>query len=235
MRIPKFEDKYYTKCCACEKDSYMYISKKCLHKLCEKCFNRKFQIKQNRFNCPFCSTDTEIFELSQEDYSKEQPLQILFDEDLRRRNNIYKLIYKRRENFSNNEEYNKYLEFVERCIRNNNEKEIERKYPQNENEKKENYLKRQRELEEITKKLKENSPTHYNSSKFIIDFEGNEISSEDLAEQNPINYEPIKQIPKRMAIIHDLDKEKTTGGYNIKKLNEFLINYSKIGFITKKS
>ena len=236
MRLPKFDDKDYTKCGNCGKDSYMFISKKCLHKLCESCFNKKFQIKDKRYNCDCCAHQNEPLELSQEDYSREPPLQIICDEDLKKRNLAYKSVYKRKENFSTNEEYNEYLEYVEKCIRNNDIDKLEKRYSQNYKERDENYSKRQKELEELRKKLIENSPTHYKNSKFRIDFDGNEINMEDIDEpNNQINYEPIKIIKQTVFYAKDEDKEKTTGGYNIKKLYEFLSDFSKLGFIHKKS
>ena len=236
MRLPKFDDKDYTKCGNCGKDSYMFISKKCLHKLCESCFNKKFQIKDKRYNCDCCANKNEPLELSQEDFSREPPLQIICDEDLKIRNLAYKSVYKRKENFSTNEEYNEYLEYVEKCIRNNDVDKLEKRYSQNYKEKEENYSKRQKELEELRKKLIENSPTHYKNSKFRIDFDGNEINMEDIDEpNNQINYEPIKIIKQTVFYAKDEDKEKTAGGYNVKNLYEFLSDFSKLGFIHKES
>ena len=149
MNIPRFDDKDYTKCCSCgneyEKEK-SYISKKCLHKLCYKCYKNKFQIADSRFNCPHCKTEKESFELCQEDFSQESPLQIIYDEDLKKRNIIMQLVYKRRENFDTEEEYNSYLEYVEKCIQSNNINDIKKKYPQSEEEREENYKKRQKEM-----------------------------------------------------------------------------------------
>ena len=155
MRIPKFEDSDYTKCSICGKD-FIYISKKCLHKLCDGCFQKKFGVKGARFSCPFCSKNNPI-ELSIDDYSKEFPLQVHFDCDLDRRIKINKLINKRRENFESEEEYNIYLEFIEKCIQKNIEKEIdkeiikeiEKRDPQTQKEKEENEEKRKKDLEKI--------------------------------------------------------------------------------------
>jgi len=236
MKLPKFDDKDYIKCGNCGKDSYMFISKKCLHKLCESCFNKKFQIKDKRYSCDCCSNNNEPLELSQEDYSREPPLQIICDEDLKKRNLIYKSVYKRRDNFSTDEEYNDYLEYVEKCIRNNDIEKLEKKYPQSLKEREDNYLERQKELEELRKKLIENSPTHYKNSKFIIDLEGNEIFFGDIDDRgDQINYEPLKCIEEKVFYVPDEDKEKATGGYNIKNIYEFLSDFSKLGFTHKKS
>ena len=45
MKIPSFEDKDFTKC-YCGKE-YTYISQKCLHKLCDKCYKNE---KKASFN-----------------------------------------------------------------------------------------------------------------------------------------------------------------------------------------
>ena len=230
MKIPRFEDKDYAKC-YCGKE-FTYISQKCLHKLCDKCYKKYFQIKGARYSCPYCKDGNEKLELSQEDYIKESPLRIHYDEDFKRRNNIFQLVYKRKENFSSNEEYNIYLEFVEKCIQRNNEKEIEKKYPQTKKEREENDEKRLKELEEIKRKLRDNSPTHYNSSRFIIDLEGEIKLKEDYIEQNPITYERVKPTEEKIEYIKDIDKEKKTGGYDINKIYEFLSIYSKSGLIS---
>lgn len=232
MNIPKFEDKDYTKC-YCGKE-YTYISKKCLHKLCDKCFNIKFQLKNARFSCNFCKDGNEKYELVKEDFTKESPLRIHYDEDLKKRNNIIQLVYKRKENFSSNEEYNAYLEFIEKCIQKNNEKEIQKKYSQTKTERQENDEKRQNELEELKRKLRENSPTHYNSSKFCLDIYGKLINPEEFIEQNPITYEPVKPTEEKIVYIRDLDKEKKTGGYDINKIYEFLGKFSRCGLISNK-
>lgn len=228
MKIPKFEDECYNKC-YCGND-YTYTSKKCLHKLCDSCYNNKFKILGAKFTCPNCQKENETLELCQEDFTKLSLLQNHYDEDLKRRRNINKKIYKRKENFLSIDEYNKYLESVEKCIQRANEKEIENKYSQNKIEKEENYEKREKELEEINKLIKENSPMHYNSSKFYFDFEGNEINPEELiVEQNQIvELRPVKE---KIIFIADIDKERKSGGYDINKIYEFLSSYSKAGFI----
>lgn len=237
MRLPTFDDKDYTICSSCHRDySYMLISKKCLHKLCESCFSTKFQIKDKRYTCEFCAKKNEPLELSQEDYSRQPPLEIICNEDLKRRNSIYKSVYKRKENFSTNEDYNLYLEYVEKCIRNNDIEKLEKKYPQSNKEKEENNLKRQKELDDLKTKLKENSPTHYRNSKFVIDDEGNEINMDEYDEPiNQIIYEKIRCFEKTIYIRQDEDKEKATGGYNIKNIYEFLSEFSKLGFTHKKN
>ena len=223
MRIPKFDDLGYNKC-YCHKEEYTYISKKCLHKLCDSCYNNKFKIYGAKLICEYCK-----IELYQEDFTKIPPLQLHYDEDLKRRKIINDLVYKRRENFSTDDEYNNYLECVEKLVQRKIENEIEKKYPQTKMEKKENYEKREKELEEIKINLKENSPMHYNSSKFCFDFEGNEINPAELIVETT-QFVEVKEIKKKMKYIHDLEKEKKTGGYNINKIYEFLAIYSKNGF-----
>lgn len=238
MRIPKFEDSDYIKCASCGKE-YIYISKKCLHKLCDGCFKKKFEIKGARFSCPFCPKDNPL-ELSKDDYSKEYPLQVHFDCDRERRYKINRLVYKRRENFSSEEEYNNYLEFIENCIQRSTEKdiekeiikEIEKKYPQNQKEKEENEEKRKSDLEKIKKNLNDNDPKFYKNLKFVLDFEGNEISQEMLIE-NQIKYEPVCAVEGKKKYIEDIEKAKKTGGYDINKIYSFLGIFAKAGFIKK--
>ena len=229
MNLPRFDDRDYTQCSICGKKDYSYTSKKCLHKLCEKCYNNKFGVIGESIQCHVCSQY-----LYREDYSKEAPLQIHFEEDMKRRRNINQLIYKRKENFPSNEEYNTYLEFVEKCIQAKNEKEIEKKYSQNKKEKEDNFERRQKELDEIKKKVRENSPMHYNSSKFclIVD-DGILRDPYEMEEQNPINMEPVRVVEEKINYIPDLDKRKMTGGYDTKKIKEFFSIFSKAGFINK--
>ena len=235
MRIPKFEDKNYSICSECSRNECMYISKKCLHRLCDNCYKNKFKLIGSKYLCAFCQKENEPLELSQEDFSKESPFQIHCNEASKRREYINKLIYKRRENFTSDESYNKYLENIEKYIKKNtNEKELEKIYFQNEAEREENDEKRKKELEDIHRKLKENSPMHYNSSRFCIDFEGNEINLEELKlEPNPIIQE-VKITQEEIKYIPDIEKERKAGGYNINSIYEFLANYSKAGFIRNK-
>ena len=224
MNIPRFDDRDYTQCNICAKKDYSYTSVKCLHKLCEKCYNNKFAVKGERVKCHVCEQY-----LSQEDYTREPPLQINFEDDMKIRRNIY---HKRRENFSSDEEYNLYLEFIEKNIQAKNEKEIEKRYPQNEKEREDNLKKRQLKLEEIKKKIRENNPTHYNTSKFFIDPEGILKEPFEVEEQNPTNIDPVKIINEKINYIPDMDKRKMTGGYDIKKIKEFFGIFSKAGFIS---
>lgn len=231
MKIPKFDIDNFSKCCICQNE-YTYTSKRCLHKLCEHCFSRKFNIYGAKFECPYCKNETsEKIELSYDDFTKESPLQRLYEEDLKSRNEIYNLIYKRKENFQSNDEYNRYLEWVEKCIQKNNEKEIAKRYFQNEKERAENDAKRSKEIKYLRDKLEEYNPNHYNSSKFCFDFEGNEISrGETPVEQNPTIIE-VKATDENIFYIPDEEKKKKAGGYNIIKINEFFSNYVKVGFI----
>lgn len=236
MRIPKFEDSDYIKCASCGKE-YTYISKKCLHKLCDGCFKKKFEIKGARFSCPFCPKDNPL-ELSKDDYSKENPLKVHYDCDRERRNKINSLVYKRRENFLSEEEYNNYLEFIENCIQRSTEKdiekeikkEIEKKYPQNQEEIDKNKEKRKSDLEKMEEKLKNNDPNSYKNLKFVIDYEGNEISQEILKD-NQIKYEPVCAVEGKNKFIEDIEKAKKTGGYDINKIYSFLGIFAKGGFI----
>lgn len=225
MRIPKFEDGFYNKC-YCHKEEYTYTSKKCLHKLCDSCYNNKFKMYGAKFICEYCK-----IELFQDDFTKIAPLQMHYDDDLKRRKIINQLVYKRRENFSTDEEYNKYLECVEKYIQRKIENEIEKKYPQTKKEREENNEKREKELDEMKISLKENSPMHYNSSKFYFDFEGNEINPAELIVE-PTQFVEVKAVKEKIKYIPDLEKEKKTGGYNTNKIYDFLAIYSKAGFKT---
>ena len=233
MRIPKFDEDNFSKCCNCQNE-YTYTSNRCLHKLCDHCYNKKFNILGAKFECPYCKKENnEKVELSYDDFTKESPLQSHYKEDLKRKNEIYNLIYKRKENFQSNDEYNRYLEFVEKCIQKNNEKEITKKYFQNEKERAQNDEKRLKDLEDLRRQLKENSPNHYNSSKFCIDFEGNEIIRGETPIEQNTNIIEVKFVEEIISLIKDEEKMKKAGGYNINKIKEFFSNYSKVGFINE--
>ena len=110
----------------CGTTNYVYISKKCLHKLCDNCYKNKMKLIDSEYNCKFCeeeNKDNNSYKLTREDFSNKPILEEFYYKDKVERE---KLIYKRRDNFKSEEEYNEYLEFVEKCLRKNNLKEIEK-------------------------------------------------------------------------------------------------------------
>ena len=227
MKIPIYNNENYEKC-FCGEMNYAYISRRCLHKLCESCFKKKFPSLINEYICLSCQKENKgntIYKLKRDDFSNKSLLEEFYDRDKKEREKLMKLIYKRRENFESEEEYNNYLENVEKCLRKNNIKEIEKKYSQNINEKDENNEKRKKYLRTIEEKIRENSPTHYNNSKFIIDFEGNFEEEKEL--------DPIRFLTDTIKYIPDPEKEKICGGYRINNIYQFLSNFSKGGLIRK--
>ena len=115
MKIPKFKDDNYRTCSNCGRPNFAYVSKKCLHKLCEKCYDSKMTLFNSEYNCNFCQKEdkeNKIYKLTREDFSNKPILEEFYYKDKAERE---KLIYKRKENFKSEEEYNDYLEFVEKC------------------------------------------------------------------------------------------------------------------------
>ena len=228
MNIQKFDDMTFKKCCVCNNDSCRYISNKCLHKLCEDCYNTKFKIHLAEFVCEFCS---KIFDrnikLTKDNFDVliSTSLKQKIDKDKEKRDEIFKISYKIRENFSTEEEYNEYLAYIEtcieKCIQNKNEKDLREKYPQSAQESKENREKRESELDSIKEKMRIYDPKSFNNSKFII-CESMTIKEE---EENFI-YEPVQLVKEPITLIPNLEKEKVAGGYDIIKLNEFFKNFS---------
>ena len=222
MKIPKFNDDNYKTCSnGCGRSNCAYVSKKCLHKLCEKCYDDKMKLKNSEYNCNFCQKEdkeNKIYKLSREDFSNKSILEEFYYKD---KSDREKLVYKRRENFNSEEEYNDYLEFVEKCLRKNNLKEIEKKYFQDINEKEENNEKKERELRLLKEKIRVNSPTNYNNSKIFIDLEDHPNQEEVRRE-----IDPIKIIEETFNYIPNTEKEKICGGYNINKIYKFLSNFS---------
>ena len=79
------------------------------------------KLLNSEYNCKFCeeeNKDNNSYKLSRDDFSKKP----IFKAEKE------KLIYKRRDNFKSEEEYNEYFEFVEKYLRKNNLKEIDKKY-----------------------------------------------------------------------------------------------------------
>ena len=230
MKIPIFNYDNYEKC-VCGAFNCKYTSKKCLHKLCDNCYPKKERLLiNNEYNCQFCNDENKesnIYKFKREDFSSKPLLEEFYEKDKRERE---KLIYKRRENFFTEEEYNDYLEYVEKCLRKNNIKELEKKYKQDNNEKEENINKRKRDKNSLDEKIKENSPTQYNNSRIIIDFEGNIKQSVEAVKE----LDPIKIIEDTIQYKVDQEKEKICGGYNINSIYQFLSNFSKGGFINHK-
>ena len=227
MKIPKFNDKNY-RTCICGTTNYVYISKKCLHKLCDNCYKNKMKLIDSEYNCKYCeeeNKDNNSYKLSRDDFSNKPILEEFYYKDKVERE---KLIYKRKDNFKSEEEYNEYLEFVEKCLRKNNIKEIEKKYFQSSSEKEENKDKKEKELRLIKDAIRENSPTQYNNTKICINLEEN-INQED---KNKV-IDPIKIIEEPISYIPNVEKEKISGGYDTNNIYQFLSNFSKGGLKVK--
>ena len=208
----------------CGTTNYVYISKKCLHKLCDNCYKNKMNLIDSEYNCKFCeeeNKDNNSYKLTIEDFSNKPILEEFYYKDKVERE---KLIYKRKDNFKSEEEYNEYLEFVEKCLRKNNIKEIEKKYFQSSNEKEENKDKKEKELRAIKDTIRENSTTQYNNTKICINLEEN-INQED---KNKV-IDPIKIIEEPISYIPNVEKEKISGGYDTNNIYQFLSNFSKGG------
>ena len=139
MKIPKFDDKIYKICSNCQSSKkYEYTSKKCLHKLCENCYKTKIPLMDSEYICKICLNKKEENKHLRDDYLNKSPLEEFYDKDKIKRENLLKIVNKRKENFSSLEEYNDYLEFIEKCLRKNNLKEIDKKYNQDRNEREKN-------------------------------------------------------------------------------------------------
>ena len=230
MKIPKFSDKNYKKCSNCGvTNSAYYISRKCLHKLCSNCYKNKLPLINSEYTCKLCheeNKENNFNKLSREDFADKPILEDFYHKDKIERE---KLIYKRIENFKSEEEYNEYLEFVEKCLRKSNLKEIEKRYNQDKNEKEQNDLEKKKRLELIKEKIRDNSPTHYNNTKICIDlFDGN-IKQEEIRREN----DPITIIEETINYIKDDEKEKICGGYNKNQIYDFLSVFSRGGFRNK--
>ena len=184
------------------------------------------KLLNSEYNCKYCeeeNKDNNSYKLTREDFSNKPILEEFYYKDKLERE---KLIYKRKDNFKTEEEYNEYLEFVEKCLRKNNLKEIKKKYNyfQSSNEKEENKDKKEKELRAIKDAIRENSPTQYNNTKICINLEEN-INQEDKNKE----IEPIKIIEEPISYIPNVEKEKISGGYDTNNIYQFLSNFSKGG------
>ena len=230
MKIPKFDDKKFKicSCCNSEFSKSAYISTKCLHKLCAHCFSNKMPMKESIYECKLCQDENNSTELKREDFkpnSNNNPiLSEFYDSDKKKRENM---IYKRRENFNSEEEYNDFLEYVENCLKRDNLEDIKKKYNQSEKERELNEKSFKDKLESIKEKISD--PTNFNNTKIRIPiFEGNPIQEE-------INNDRIIIIGETINYRKDEEKEKICGGYNLNKIYGFLSTFSKGGFRNKKS
>ena len=152
------------------------------------------KLLNSEYNCKFCeeeNKDNNSYKLSRDDFSKKP----IFKAEKE------KLIYKRRDNFKSEEEYNEYFEFVEKYLRKNNLKEIEKNF-QSLNEKEENKDKKEKELRLVKDVIRENNPTQYNNTKICIYLEEN-INQDDKSKEN----DPIRIIYSIFFFINIITKK----------------------------
>jgi hypothetical protein len=232
MKIPVFDDKNYKicSCCSCEFSKNVYISTKCLHKLCDNCYKNKMSLLDSIYECKLCQSENKnnSMKLKRSDFKPNSNNNLILEEFYR--NDKLKreqIIYKRRENFHSQEEYNDFLEYVENCLKRNNLDDINKKYTQSDREKEINEKSLKDKLESIKNKIAD--PTSYNNSKFVINLD------EGIPIQEEIINDPIVIIEETINYIKDEEKEKICGGYNINKIYGFLGTFSKGGFRNTKT
>ena len=84
MKIPKFNDKDFTKCIECGRTNPpLYVSKKCLHKLCYRCHGLKFEFS-DEYECQLCQAenkDNYFYKLNKDDFI-ENPLEDFYKKDI---------------------------------------------------------------------------------------------------------------------------------------------------------
>jgi hypothetical protein len=238
MNIPNYKEKYdkgIKTCMHCTSDltSNYHNSKNCIHKLCDNCFINHF-LKNPKFICRLCN----------DRYFVEEPQdQNIYFRDYKIRKELFEnYIYKRRDNFNTDEEYNDYLEEIENIIEEYLNKDMnELKISQNKVEHDTNKSKYNEILNLILKDRKSKSPiilyapnynTNYNNSKNLNNDNLMEIENNNIYETKIIreikypSYKPNAQI----NLIKDLNKRKNAGGYNEKNVYNDLTKYAFGGF-----
>ena len=230
MKVPKFDDRKYNECSSCENIANSYfISIKCLHKLCDICYKNK--MRMNTYECKFCQNENKgnnSYRLSKEDFIKNDSNNnsILKDFYRRDKTNREKIMFKTRENFKSEEEYNDFLEYVEKCLKKNNLDDIQKIYSQSNEEKERNKKERKEKIETMREKISKNEPNSYNNTKICITLFEEGIQNQE----EKIKIDPIVVIEQKINYIKDEERERICGGYNINNIYEFLSNFSKGGF-----
>ena len=232
MNIPNYKEyeKGIKTCMHCESElsSNYHNSKNCIHKLCDICFRNVF-LKTPKFPCRLCKD---------RDFIEEPQDQNLYVKDFKVRQKIFEdYIYKRRNNFNSDEEYNDYLEKIEDIIEEYLNKNInELQITQNKEEHDLNILKYNEELNLINKNRKSKSPIVLYAPNYSIQ----NLNEDNLVKiENNNIYEPkiIREIKlpfykpnAQINLIKDLNKRKNAGGYNEKEVYNDLIKYAFSGF-----
>ena len=228
MKLPKFDDKIFKKCSCCESELSRngYVSIKCLHQLCDNCFKNKLPLIESVYECKLCKDENNSYTLSIKDFKLNYDNhKILYEFYLKDKSERGKIIYKTRDDFNSEEEYNDFLEYVEKCLKRNNLEDIKKRYSQSATEKERNEKEIKNKLDTIKEKIAQNDPTNFNNLKFRISLEEGNQNQEEI-----FNNDPIVIMHETVNYIKDEEKEKICGGYNLNKINAFLSFYSKGGF-----
>ena len=230
MKLPKFDDKIFKKCSCCESELSRngYVSIKCLHQLCESCFKNKLPLIDSIYECKSCKNENNSNTLTIKDfkpnYNNDKILKEFYNKD---KSDREKIIYKTRDDFNSEEEYNDFLEYVEKCLKRQNLDDIKKRYSQSATEKEKNEKEIRDKLEAINEKIIQNDPTNFNNLKFRISLEeGNQNQVQIIKGPN----DPIIIMHETINYIPDVEKEKICGGYNLNQINALLSFYSKGGF-----
>ena len=241
MNIPNYKEKYekvIKTCMHCKSISDLtsnyHNSKNCIHKLCDSCFNDHV-LKNRKLICRLCNDrhDRYFVEEPQEqnlNYRDYKIRKIIFD----------KYIYKRRNNFDSDEEYNKYLEKIEDIIEEYLSKDIkELNISQNKDEHDRNKAKYNEMLNSILKDRDTKSPIKLYAPNYNPDINKNSNNDNVMEIENNNYYQskitkeiklPCYKPNAKINLNKDLNKRKNAGGYNEKDVYNDLTKYAFGGF-----
>lgn len=238
----KYSYPEYTQCLECDKECFfsekVFFSKNCLHPLCDNCFIKCSQLKQMK--CKRCKQLWTITDVLKKPKNKDY-----FERDLQLRHELFKKFYKRRENFSNENEYNSYLERVEEMLfqkinKDNLDNFIDNFDGENKKEIENNRIKFIETVNLLNKKALDNDPNKlYNP--FCNDIDNNNLMDIEYDQENRPNNNNIKilnedfvRMPEyvenlQIKIIKSKDKEILAGGYDEKAVYKSYSSYAKAG------
>ena len=239
MNIPNYKEyeKGIKTCvnCSSQLTSNIFYSKYCLHRLCDICYGKLFSEKNSKYYCKLCKDPKPQ---SSNDYFNKPQDQILYEKDYKIRQKIFEeYSYKRKENFNNENEYNEYLEGIEKIIeeylsKNIKELILNKNFDPLHDINKTKY---HDELNQIINERKKYSPkilyapnyTNLNVDDNNMDVEVNNIYETKIIREIKLPYyKPNAEI----NIIKDLKKKKKAGGYNEEFVYNDLSKYSFGGF-----
>ena len=248
MNIPKFDISEYTRCSYCgnaftsQFNRNIYYSKLCLHKLCENCYRSYVLPGKVIYKCKACNESAPLSEVK--DFSIKPQDELFYEADIKiRRLILSKFMYKNKNSFQSEIEYDDYLEKIEELIEKYYDKEISDTFKgdQTKEELNINLIKRTEELNTLNRMKRIKDPNNLYNSKIdfineneesnpIIEIKDKEMVVEPEIKTNVRNYRlPIYHENAPIILNRNFKKKVKAGGYDQEKVFESYAIYAKGG------